>query len=206
MWKTKYYYYYTLADFLKRQSIYGRYGEKLRIGIAESNLFRDLIRTFFDDPTWTDPVLASAEVNNMFCLQFIPKYWKSYMVRSEFDYDLDTAMEYKDLGQDLFASICEVIRSTYDKYIVLIKAYTAEKDNLLNQVSSTSTVLFNDTPQEGGDFADDEHATNATITTSNSDLGTKVARINEIDRLLRNFYSDWSEEIGNAVVFWSAEL
>ena len=59
----------------------------------------------------------------------------------------------------------------------------------MNKISASSKTLFNDTPQNGGDFTTDNHTTNATQVTSESDVGTPIARLKEIRDNLESLYT-----------------
>ena len=63
---------------------------------------------------------------------------------------------------------------------MLIQNLNNNKSKLLDDVKSSSVARFNDTPQNSGDFSDDNHTSNITTTTSSSNVGTMMQRLNEI--------------------------
>ena len=90
-----------------------------------------------------------------------------------------------------------------ERYTTLIANLTAIRADLLKQLGSENLVLFNDTPQNGGDFVTDNHVTNATKTTSKADVATPIARLKEVEEKLRNYYTDWADEFNRFVILVS---
>ena len=85
---------------------------------------------------------------------------------------------------------------------MLIQNLTANKSKLLDDVKSSSVARFNDTPQNSGDFSDDQHTSNITTTTSSSNVGTMMQRLNEIEDNIKQLYIDWSNEFRKFII-WS---
>ena len=87
---------------------------------------------------------------------------------------------------------------TAPRYIPLLKSYKDNETNPIAQVESTTTGLnrFNDTPQNEGDFANDEHTT--TITQNEvkvtADSGSVVERLDALYKNWRSILRDWSNE------------
>ena len=88
----------------------------------------------------------------------------------------------------------EVYLSTYEKYIALLDFYAAEKAHLLDRIGSTTKSKFNDTPQNGGDFDNDEHLSTINTTTAEQDVMPLINRLDDISRLYQNVVSDWADE------------
>ena len=93
-------------------------------------------------------------------------------------------------------------KSSIEKYTLLIKNLEANKNKLLDDVKSTSISRFNDTPQNSGDFSDDQHTSTATKTENSSNVGTMMARLNEIEDNIKQLYIDWSNEFRKFII-WS---
>lgn len=111
------------------------------------------------------------------------------------------------LGQNMLS----IFEDTKDRYLTLIQMYEDELDDLLDGVRTVTDgdgeTRFNDTPQnfpnaEG--YAEDNYTTNVTkaknTVTVTSDVNTKMARIDEVHRLLRNLYADWAFEFNKLIV------
>lgn len=87
-----------------------------------------------------------------------------------------------------------VLRRTYNKYTKLISLYDAEKDNLMNNISSTNVARFNDTPQNGGDYSSDTYTTNITKQEQSTEGATKITRLEEIRQGYDDLYVAWANE------------
>ena len=85
---------------------------------------------------------------------------------------------------------------------MLIQNFENNKQKLLDDVKSSSVARFNDTPQNSGDFSDDNHTSNITTTTSSSNVGTMMQRLNEIEDNIKQLYIDWSNEFRKFII-WS---
>ena len=81
-------------------------------------------------------------------------------------------------------------QSSSEKYSLLIQNLEANKTKLLDDVKSTSTSRFNDTPQNSGDFSDDQHTSTVTKTENSSNVGTMMQRLNEIEDNIKQLYID----------------
>ncbi len=108
-------------------------------------------------------------------------------------------------------SMLSIFEDTKDRYLTLIQMYEDELDGLLAGVKTVTdgdgTVRFNDTPQNlpnAGGFAEDNYSTNVTTNknkiTVTADVNTKMARIDEVYRLLKNLYADWAFEFNKLIV------
>ena len=91
-----------------------------------------------------------------------------------------------------------------EKYSLLIQNLEANKAKLLDDVKSSSTSRFNDTPQNSGDFSDDQHTSTMTKTENSSNVGTMMARLNEIEDNIKQLYIDWSNEFRKFII-WSVD-
>ena len=80
--------------------------------------------------------------------------------------------------------------SSSEKYNLLIQNLNNNKTKLLDDVKSSSIARFNDTPQNSGDFSDDNHTSNITTTTNSSNVGTMMQRLNEIEDNIKQLYLD----------------
>ena len=95
-------------------------------------------------------------------------------------------------------------QSSTEKYSLLIQNLTANKNKLLDDVKSASISRFNDTPQNSGDFSDDNHTSTVTKTENSSNVGTMMARLNEIEDNIKQLYIDWSNEFRKFII-WSVD-
>lgn len=96
------------------------------------------------------------------------------------------------------------LRESKERYLPLITNLTAIQSKLMDRIGSQSVTLFNDTPQNGGDFTTDPYTTNATKSTTETDGASPIARLKEVQDLLRNYYGDWANEFSRFIIY-SAE-
>ena len=68
------------------------------------------------------------------------------------------------------------------------------RGHLLDKIGSTTKSKFNDTPQNGGDFDNDEHLSTINTTTAEQDVMPLINRLDDISRLYQNVLSDWADE------------
>lgn len=85
---------------------------------------------------------------------------------------------------------------------MIIANQEANKNNLLSQIKASSTTKFNDTPQDGGDFSDNNHTSTVTSVESGVDGGTLISRLNEVENNLKRLYKDWANEFRQFII-WS---
>lgn len=93
-------------------------------------------------------------------------------------------------------------QSSSEKYNMLIQNLSNNKAKLLDDVKSSSVARFNDTPQNSGDFSDDQHTSTVTKTENSSNVGTMMQRLNEIEDNIKQLYIDWSNEFRKFII-WS---
>lgn len=119
---------------------------------------------------------------------------------------------YINMRHELGNNIWSIYIDTKDRYETLINMYNSELEGLLDGVKTVTdgdgTVRFNDVPQNAettsGQYANDNYSTNVTTNkntiTVTSDINTKMARIDEVQRLLKNLYADWAFEFDKLIV------
>lgn len=147
----------------------------------------------------TVPYIVRPHLSELF-QKLYARYWKEYVFAL---YTEDkTSDEYNEAKNELYTKIGTIIMSTYDRYNKLLDTYTSELSKLLDGVKTTTKGVgsFNDTPQNiqtsDVDFSGDDHTTNISKSSAvaESDVDTKMNRIDEIQRKLRNIWKDWLEE------------
>ena len=129
-----------------------------------------------------------------------PRFYQEFVVYTDSD-ESESFLEkfcYKKAGQ-IFAWWI----SSSEKYSLLIQNLEANKTKLLDDVKSASISRFNDTPQNSGDFSDDQHTSTITKTENSSNVGTMMSRLNEIEDNIKQLYIDWSNEFRKFII-WSA--
>ena len=128
-----------------------------------------------------------------------PRVYQEAIIYTDSDESEDCV---KKLARTKVGQIFAWWQSASEKYSLLIKNLEANKSKLLDDVKSASISRFNDTPQNSGDFSDDQHASTVTKTENSSNVGTMMARLNEIEDNIKQLYIDWSNEFRKFII-WS---
>lgn len=120
--------------------------------------------------------------------------YRDWIVYIEERPDLDDQELFDEITEKILRKFSYVYNTTKDRYLALLDIYANQKANLLNKVESNTTQRYNDTPQNGGDWSDDEHTSNITRIENSNDFTPLMDRINEIQNKLRNIQKDWEDE------------
>ena len=129
-----------------------------------------------------------------------PRFYQEAIIYADLDKNEDFVEKF---CRTKVGNIMSWWMSSSEKYSLLIQNLTANKTKLLDDVKSSSTSRFNDTPQNSGDFSDDNHTSNITKTENSSNVGTMMQRLNEIEDNIKQLYIDWSDEFRKFII-WSA--
>lgn len=90
--------------------------------------------------------------------------------------------------------INNVYLNSYKRYTALLKAYEDESSTLIANLNKTRKATFNDTPQNGGDYADDEHISTIEHEVESIPEGIIIERLGKLDELYKNTMNDWLRE------------
>lgn len=126
-----------------------------------------------------------------------PKFWNQFICFTD-----DDSIKAAECFSDMIGQIVAWMKSSDSKYSLIIANQEDNKSKLLGQIRSSGVSKFNDTPQNSGNFSDDEHNTTVTTTESSTDGGTLLSRLNEIEDNLKRLYDNWSNEFRKFIV-WS---
>ena len=139
------------------------------------------------------------EANKCFRDYIWPRFYQESIIYTDSDEDEDFVEKFcrTKVGQ-----IMAWWMSSSEKYSMLIQNLSNNKAKLLDDVKSSSIARFNDTPQNSGDFSDDNHTSNITKTENSSNVGTMMQRLNEIEDNIKQLYIDWSNEFRKFII-WS---
>lgn len=171
-------------------------------------------------PTFINSVLTKANYDNLDMTTLInntyltevwtkyiyPKFYNQFICYTDNKvcYEEPVVIEAGITFADFVGPIISWMQSSTEKFSLTIANYESNKSKLLGQIKSTSVNTFNDTPQNGGDFSDDNHTSTITTNSVSSDGGTLLFRLNEIEDSLKRLYEDWSNEFRKFII-WSAE-
>ena len=139
------------------------------------------------------------ESNNCFRNYIWPRFYQEAIIYVDSD---ESESFIEKFCRTKVGQIMSWWQSSTEKYSLLIQNLEANKSKLLDDVKSASISRFNDTPQNSGDFSDDQHTSTVTKTENSSNVGTMMARLNEIEDNIKQLYIDWSNEFRKFII-WS---
>ena len=146
--------YYTLDDI--RKALGGSHIETAGPYSLRLKTFND----FLNDCLWKagfsmrQGVSESNESTICFHDYIWPRFYQEVVVYVDLD---DTEDFVKKFARTKVGQIMSWWISSVDKYSLLIQNLTANKNKFLDDLKSTSISRFKDTPQNSGDFSDDQH-------------------------------------------------
>lgn len=126
----------------------------------------------------------------------VNRHWTDYVAYTDY-YASETIDENFAPVYDLepfFRQFFQVYLSTIEKYNQLFDFYNSYKSHLMDRLGSETKAKYNDTPQNGGDFDNDDHLSTITTTTTEQDIQPLIQRLADIDRLYKKLMSDWADE------------
>ena len=163
--------------------------------------------------TYADDIFTYKDYIEEMLVEFYNRYYDWNAIAY---YDSNKTQEEKSF----MIRFLNALNITYPVYAKLIKLYKDDESNLMAKLersytdlagnSGSSTNRFNDTPQDGGDFSDDNHTTNINQidSTTSSNLrhnesytnAEMIDRLNKINDNLRNLYLEWENKV--ARILW----
>lgn len=182
-----------------------------------------LIRPFFpncstNSPSWFKNLLTFAsmkynmvgiDTTNTALVNAIPqiiedlmtivynRHYQDYLYEKTLNWNDNVVLSMNDFTKAM-SKILNVIDLTLPRYIPILMANKTASNDLLQPMKSetTSNNRFNDTPQDGGDFDDDNHATNVSNASSitTADSGSLAMRLDELFKNYRSIILEWSNE------------
>ena len=125
------------------------------------------------------------------------RHYKDYLFEKTSNWN-DIVNLTEDDYCEAIGKILNVIDLTLPRYIPILMANKVASNDVLKpmQSSTTGTNRFNDTPQDGGDYSDDNHSTNVSqsSSTTTADSGSLAQRLDEIFKNYRSIILEWSNE------------
>lgn len=119
------------------------------------------------------------------------------------DWDSDYTLTQADVRKSI-SKVLAVLNLTLPKYIPMLKAYTSASTDPIAPAKSESSgeTKFNDTPQNIGDYGDEDHTTNISNTKSESivDTGSLMERLSSMFKDYKSIILEWSNEFNQCFV------
>ena len=178
--------YYTLDDIRKEVGIIPDNKGPYTMSNTSFSIF---LNTCLTEAGYDTPPIATEtnEAINCFRNYIWPRFYQEFIIYTDSD---ESESFVEKLCRTKAGQIMSWWQSSSEKYSLLIQNLTANKSKLLDDVKSSSIARFNDTPQNSGDFSDDNHTSNITKTESSSNVGTMMQRLNEIEDNIKQLYLD----------------
>ena len=192
--------YYTLEDIRKSVGLNEIYKGPMSM-LASSTGFIEFMNKCLSYSGYSTIVGTTEAAMAYLCfVNYIwPRFYQEAIIYVDSDADEDFV---KKFARTKVGQIFAWWKSSMDKYVILIQNLEANKTKLLDDVKSSSISRFNDTPQNSGDFSDDNHTSTVTKTENSSNVGTMMSRLNEIEDNIKQLYMDWSDEFRKFII-WS---
>lgn len=119
------------------------------------------------------------------------------------DWDSDYTLTQADVRKSI-SKVLAVLNLTLPKYIPMLKAFTSASTDPIAPAKSESSgeTKFNDTPQNIGDYGDEDHTTNISNTKSESivDTGSLMERLSSMFKDYKSIILEWSNEFNQCFV------
>ena len=119
------------------------------------------------------------------------------------DWDSDYTLTQADVRKSI-SKVLAVLNLTLPKYIPMLKAFTTASVDPIAPAKSESSgeTKFNDTPQNIGDYGDEDHTTNISNTKSESivDTGSLMERLSSMFKDYKSIILEWSNEFNQCFV------
>lgn len=120
-----------------------------------------------------------------------------YLYEIVLPYDEDYELQEVDFRKAM-KDVLNVLNNTLPRYIPMLQQNEYASTDPVRPVSSVTSgkTRFNDTPQNGGDYNNDPHATNVSESESQVqvDSGSLVSRLSEMFKDFRSIMLDWTNE------------
>ena len=190
--------YYTLDDIRKSLELYKNYNGPFSMLTASSGFISFMNKCLlYSNYSEIEGTIEDAQGYECFVNYIWPRFYQEAVIYVDSDEDEDFV---KKFARTKVGQIFAWWKSSMEKYSMLIQNLENNKAKLLDDVKSSSISRFNDTPQNSGDFSDDQHTSTITKTENSSNVGTMMARLNEIEDNIKQLYIDWSDEFRKFII------
>ena len=218
MWRNSNYqlkYFYKLSDIISKglatmTSPYTADYPKANTTIFKRELFSVYGITFPANTIIPNKYIDNSHVDLL--NRIIERYWDEYVFDS--DELMDNPADILNYPEILYKTrrflgkFIDIINNTYEKYSAILSSYETSKAHLLDQLervtTGNDTRRENDTPQDGGDYADDNHTSyinqGETSVTETHDDTPVIERLEKIQNLYQNTMLKWLNEFNDLFI------
>lgn len=144
-------------------------------------------------------VISSAEVKKLLADYILPTLGEETIVQSE-----NESVGPNDDVKERIIKICGYFVKTYPYFKKMIDIYAAELDNLMKPVKSKSKTAFSDMPQTAtfANLPTSDVVSTYTENENETELASKIARINEIKNNMENVYKTWLNDFAKTFIIY----
>ena len=144
----------------------------------------------------------SAIINSLMTIVY-DRHANDYVFRVNYDFNETYTLSMSDVKK-VMSKIINVINLTAPKYIPLFVQYKDGSKNPIDAIKSTSKgkTQFNDTPQNIGDWGDEDHTTNISASESETsvDVGTLMERLASMYKDYKSIILEWNNEFNQCFI------
>lgn len=148
------------------------------------------------DNTFTDNDIKG--IVNALMTNVYDRHANDYLFRYDSNAcDGDHTLTQADVRKSI-SKLVNVLNITLPKYIVLLKQFKKASGDPIAPITSKSSgeTKFNDTPQNIGDWGDEDHTTNISSSESETsvDTGSLMERLSALYKDFKSIVLEWSNE------------
>ena len=144
----------------------------------------------------------SATIYNELISLVLGKFYDHPFARAVLPYDGTLSTDDLNGYGEVFAyHLILLLNDTHERYVTILNEYASAKSHLMDKVKSetASSRKYNDTPQNSNalePYQGDDYISNFTKfeTENSTDMGTKMARLKEVEDGYSNVMAEWVEE------------
>lgn len=191
--------YYTLEDLFNTSS---DYSNKFKGPFSLSLVLETSILSFlYTLGGYPDSGEVDTKIDELWHTYLYPRFYNCFIGYVDVVEGDVTDEDILEDAQEWLGRVVAWLCATSKKYSQIIDLYETNAAKLMDKLGTEQTSLFNDTPQDGGDFATDNHTTTATKTSSAYDAGTPMSRLKEIRDNLDSLYQSWATEFRRFIMY-----
>ena len=126
-----------------------------------------------------------------------------YIIYKEIDFGGNEELEPEQITK-AFQKLINVLNNTLPKYVPILQQNEIYSTNPVAPAESESSgeTRFNDTPQNIGEYGDEDHTTNISNSKSASavDTGSVMERLSELFKNFKSIILEWSNEFNQCFI------
>lgn len=195
--------YYTLEDLINHYSNEDQgWDTKLDCGEVIDGYLTNLAQAVFAVILSSSSPVKQTRANELFCRYIAPSFKKHFIGYLELDDN--GAIHDSDVYQEWMRKFIVILNATYDRYSVLLAGYESIRARLLDPVKTIVESKYNDTPQNVQgvyEWSTDDHLTNVSKTETANDVNSPISRLDEVNRLIDDYYLNWRDQFNDIFLF-----